>query len=263
MRTIGLVRFRAPYHYRNTTGGFTLLELTVVLVILAALAALVVPMVGDQQETNATVTNNASLTALRDSIIGNAGGPGLYADVRYAFPSGYDSDDLRVSHLFWNRLDGTNTNPVIQPYALETRKGWRGPYLRGGAPVLNVRPDAFNIFPASTDRRFDGDTTFAVRGFFPGGTTLYGSLGEPAIGDAWGNPVVLQIPSNDPNGVAFTTPEAAWKYARIVSAGPNGVLNTVINNVHLQALAGKQLDNSAPARDDDVVIYLNRADIHE
>jgi prepilin-type N-terminal cleavage/methylation domain-containing protein len=259
VRAISLVRFKALCN-GHPRRGFTLLELAIVLAVLAVLAGLVIPLLNENGDNAARVSADASLAALRGAFSGDAGGPGLYADVRHAFPAGFNSYSLRTSHLLASQLDA---GTAFAPYALETRKGWRGPYVRGGNAILNTRSNAANVYPLPTDTRNSNDTTFAARGFFPGGSSLFGAPGEPAIGDAWGNPVVLQIPLSAPDGTAFASPEAAWRFARIVSAGPNGVLDTVLNGVHQEALAGKLADHSAAARGDDVVLYLNRADIHE
>lgn len=89
-----------------------------------------------------------------------------------------------------------------------TRRGWRGPY------VQNVR-------------------------------IVEGTNGI-SVADPWGNPVVLQMPTNDLDD------DECWRCARLVSAGPDGILQTP---------AATFPDRTA--RGDDLVLFLNRADADE
>ena len=70
-------------------------------------------------------------------------------------------------------------------------------------------------------------------------TSVYGSVDDEVAADPWGNPIVIQIPSND------------FRYARLVSAGKNGVLETPRD-----VLTG----GSVSQRGDDLVLFLNRSD---
>ncbi len=88
--------------------------------------------------------------------------------------------------------------------------GWRGPYLHiAGA-------------------RYGGLAT-AAAGF----TAEYGAEDDPVVADAWGNPIVIQ--------------QAATGYARLVSAGPDGVLDTLN-------------DADGTGRGDDLLLFLLRED---
>ena len=164
------------------------------------------------------------------------------------------------------------------------RRGWRGPYLAPG-----VR----GFFPAKDDRRFADDATFAARRFFPNLENLllpeawkddakasaYGFVGEPAAFDPWGNPYVLQIPPPQAfAGVTNVSDAARFRYARLVSAGPDGVLDTPCfqpnpTNDHATAWNGRarrlirqagRIDGTnVVARGDDLVLFLTRGDVDE
>ncbi len=247
--------------------GFTLVEMMVVVVILAAVAALVVSLVdGTLDQAEATVTQ-ANLTTVRDALQGSAAAPGYLADMKHV--PGFDPLDVRTAHL----LEVPAWVPAgFREFDLASRRGWRGPYLARAPGVANLNPAPQGGFPFPSDRRFAGDDTFAQRGFFPTTlTTPYGTAGERAIADPWGNPIVLQIP----NASAFQTPTDAkrHRYARLVSAGPDGVLSTPFDDPpdilvltpdqRIGRLGGRLLDGTAPSRGDDLVIFLNRNDVHE
>lgn len=242
---------------RSQQRAFTLVELMVVVAILVALAALVIPMVDRQTDDAHTVVQNSSLNALRDAV------KSMVSDVK--FTKNFDYTNLRISDL----LSASRFDASAQTWDSNTRMGWRGPYIQGGLPIQNTAANKSNLFPRSTELRFGGDTTFKARFFYKSdGTVLYGNGDsvnpELAIGDDWGNPIVLQIPT-DPtltvSGDAAKTKENQWKYARLVSAGVDGILKTDITD----KLAGRKSDNSIDSskRGDDIVIFLNRVDVYE
>jgi type II secretory pathway pseudopilin PulG len=71
----------------------------------------------------------------------------------------------------------------------------------------------------------------------------YGETGDPAVLDGWGNPIVLQVPQTP-----GTTEHDRTRHARLVSAGPNGVIDTD---------PGELMPNE---RGDDLVLFLWIAD---
>jgi len=245
-----------PIGPQHTTRGFTLIEMLIVIAILAALAGVVVPIVSGTEDGAKETVSTASLTAVRDGFIGTGATPGLYADLRYT--NSFNPTALRVSDLLIK-------DASLPKYTPETRKGWRGPYARGGF-ILNTQASMGSVFPASGHIRFEGDTTFGARGFYD---YTYGTLGEPALGDAWGNPIVLQIPDNSAFdwpvfGLTSSSPQAdkdviRWRFARVVSAGRDGRLDTS----PADALAGRTSPTNATDRDDDIVLFLNRSDAYE
>ena len=173
------------------------------------------------------------------------------------------------------------------------KRGWRGPYVRGCNTVATtgtmgggrppappdegeagyVRPAHFprmERFPGPDERRAAKDRTFYERGFYTRddiapGSSPYGFAGEFALADPWGNPYVLQVPEETAFPVRMrptaeldrTFAKLRWKYARWVSAGPDGVLEAPRD-----LCAGRDAESVA-TRGDDLVLFLNRVDAFE
>lgn len=115
-------------------------------------------------------------------------------------------------------LPGTLASLYVAPagatlYNPVTRLGWHGPYLSGDTGTFQINVGA-------------------------GFTANYGAANDPAPVDAWNHPIVIQIPS-DPT------------YARLVSAGPDGTIQTPLT----------VLDPPTSMRGDDVVLFLLRPDL--
>ena len=170
--------------------AMTLAELVAVLAILAIVSGLVIPAVGHYMgdDVRDSVTRQ-SLVRLRD----------VAADIYWhdscgclprpnlaVSPSRQDAPQLR--YLFVN----PDTETAAFCFDPEYRRGWRGPYLveRSDAPYRINTPANF--------------------------TNRYGENGDPAVCDAWGRPIVVQCPGLLSDG--------RWD-VRLMSAGPNGVLN--------------------------------------
>jgi prepilin-type N-terminal cleavage/methylation domain-containing protein len=115
----------------------------------------------------------------------------------------------------------TWATPAMQQFNPQTGRGWRGPYVTLSL-TLSYTVDA------------SGKSGF---------TNVYGNNGDPAPADAWLRPLVLQAPG--------TTAAEQKTYARLVSAGPDGIIQTPAN-----------VDYPAPAnRGDDLVQFLYRPDV--
>jgi prepilin-type N-terminal cleavage/methylation domain-containing protein len=235
-RTAGSGPLAAP----PRRAAFTLMELVVVIVIVAVLAGLVLSLVDASADDAEEIVTRATMQAVAEAITGSSVGPGYLADMKRdpAFPG----VGLRMSHLL---VQGEQPD-----FDAATRRGWRGPYLRNAAGVRNLVAARNGAFPDREDRRYFEDATFLERGFFLSReNNPYGEPGEAAVGDAWGNPIVLQIPPGEPE---------AFRYARLVSAGPDGVLATPLDR-----LGGWLVAEAGPERGDDLVLFLNRSDVYE
>ncbi len=169
--------------------GLTLLELVVVLVILAALAGLAVPLIGQLAGDSRADVTRQSLVEIRN-VIANM----YWDDMGKRLPrpgtaglGGGRRDHPQMRYLFLN--PDANPEDTVRTYDPAYRLGWRGPYLMnpgGRFPVPN--------------------------GNF---TDSYGLEGDPAVLDGWGKPIVIQNPGMTGDGS---------QDVRLVSAGLNGIL---------------------------------------
>lgn len=226
------------------TGGFTLVELLIVVVIIASLASLVVLNTGKVSEEAQLVIATTLLSSVRDAFMGGLNS-GLYDDMKNV--PGFNTDALNTAALLWQG--------DFPGYTPELRQGWRGPYLKGGKGAANADPARVGLFPASGDKRFPGDLSFLERGFYTTPTVSpYGKVDDPTLSDPWGNPVVLQFP----NSSLVSGRAKRFEYSRVVSAGPDGILQTPDDQ-----FAGRDQEGVS-ARGDDLVLFLSRSDtLHE
>lgn len=160
--------------------GLTLIELTVVLLILVAMAGLVVPNISGTSNMAECTATDATMAAIKNAIVGDFENPGYADDMK--------RNPVNMSELF-NQGSQETFNPV-------TELGWRGPYLY--QPFLADHADrsgnfsnASYVSPAIAD-------------------------GESVILDGYGllRPIIIQNPTDDD--------------VRLVSAGPDGLLDTAI-----------------------------------
>jgi len=225
-----------------------------VLVILIALAAVVVPMMGGVSQTTQLDATFATMTALRNAIMGTPNQPGYHQDMAgLLIPSGtlanavsggdpdYVGNNTTVPITIpcgfpWQPLDlfqnptgattssspATNTAQTFDPF---TRKGWRGPYLQQTA----------------------GNSLFGqILDSYPPRT---GSL----VGKAAGQPIVIQWPPLGTAGLAG--PRTA--YIRLVSYGTNGVADAGYQTVwDPQTIQLNQQTTPGSMYQDDVILYL-------
>lgn len=204
--------------------GFSLLELVIVLAVLTLTASVAAfslrsPRVytSDRPVSAEEIVTSASLVTLRDALLGTSQSPGLWPDLGgqpHFFPRS-------LASLF---QAPTNLPGQLVSYSPRTRLGWRGPYLAGGGSLYSV------------------DST---RGF----TTDYGAPGDPVALDGWGHPIVLQVPA-----VAGVSEADAVRNARLVSAGPDGILQTPRTRL-------TPSDIPLPLRGDDLVLFLQVKDV--
>lgn len=199
--------FALPTGTARTRRGLTLLELTVVITILAALAALVVVSTtgvlddsrlqltsSTQRETQKLIMNRyvpdmGGMMSTSNHILVRRGLPGPHPD--HLAPSNR-LENPQLVFLFVNPLNNQPTS-TFDPLV---GRGWRGPYLLAGSgnyPGMNANP--------------------ITRGF----TNTYGETGDPTVLDGWGNPLVIQ---------GTTVIDAV-----LVSAGADGDLTTTSDNL--------------------------------
>jgi len=241
----------------RTTCGFTLIELLLVVAILAAMAGLVIPMFSESQENTTHQIADVTLSNIREALNGAATKPGYLSDMKYV--PGYslvdDGSSSTVDFHLGHLVDRALFESSAFAFNTETRRGWRGPYVQNELIVQNINELRRGQFPDPTDKRTAADTTFGSRGF---NNTTYGTVGDRAIGDHWGNPIVVQVPSAS---ATLPTTELRLRFARLVSAGPNGVLETPLN-----PLAGMVVVSGAvntAARGDDIILFIQRTDLYE
>lgn len=202
-----------------TARGATLFELLAVVVVLATLAAMILARTGDPSETAREAATESTLVACRDAIVGRAGpasrggAPHYLADVC--------APPRVLADLFRLPADVATFDPA-------RGSGWRGPYVR--APYAT-----FEAVPAL------------------GIAAVYGTSGDPAVKDAWGGTIVLQIPDPDADG-AFSDED--HRHARIVAPGPDGILETPREGSFAYY-------PPVSACGDDLVLYVRVADLRE
>lgn len=190
---------------KKSPSGFTLVELLVVLVILAVLAGMVIPLLGESAEQGRLAVTQANLQRMREVIVGAPQAPGYLADTGKLPRTIKDLFIVPADNLAYLPQNLQTWNPVA-------KRGWRGPYL---------------LDPGT---RFDFDLDM---------------IPDPAIFDGWGNPILLQIPT------ASMTAAENERHLRLVSAGPNGILDTP------QA----PLMPTVASRVDDLVLFLQVSDV--
>ena len=162
-----------------------------------------------RDRTAPEIATAATLASVRDAILGTPAQPGLWQDLgeqQIYFPQ-------TIADLF---RFSTNLPANFQSFNPVTRLGWRGPYLSAS----------------------DGSYAVNLANNF---TSTYGNDGDPAILDAWGRPVILQVPQ-----VSGASLGDEIKNARLVSAGPDGIIQTPLN----------QLAPSTNDCGDDVILFL-------
>lgn len=286
--------------------GFTLIELVAVVAILSVIAVFAVARIQGVAERAKITAAERDLLTIREAFMSQDSG---YFRDMCGIP-GFSFGYLRIANLMIStnlfgavetdvlyksgfRLDDPlrAENPVgcapreaFTQWDADAARGWRGPYVGSWS----------GEFPGSSAVRFRGDSSFAERGFFPptaglrlpdaftrgeGGCSVYGFPGEPAAIDPWGNPYVLQIPPAQAfEGVNTNlSDKTRFRYARVVSAGPDGRLSTpcfALNMTNrwdttwsedfrrLSRQAGRDGSGIA-ARGDDIILFLVRTDTDE
>jgi prepilin-type N-terminal cleavage/methylation domain-containing protein len=240
--------------------GMTLLELSVVLLILIALAGLAVPYVGGTGRTAMCQATDATMQTVKEAIMSGAAGNGYYADLLGQLPRDRFYATGYTLHYLFSRDDGLdNDGDTLLPssdginnvdpddewraYNATTGVGWRGPYLMTGgqldaATAGGLHTSFSNLFDAGTNPAGNVHVDHRI-------TTM------TQVFDAWHRPIVLQVPYYDDGSGDSYHPE----YARLVSAGPGSGLEPGEANIDTTIQYGDAQD-----RDDDRVLFLSNPD---
>jgi type II secretory pathway pseudopilin PulG len=219
--------------HKTMQSGMTLLEITVVLLILIALAGLVVPYVGGTGGAAMCKATDATLQAVRQAIMGGAAGPGYYADTLGYYPKASQASTDTAYNLKYLFEQGS-----WDEYNPKTGVGWRGPYLLTGS-VIN------SPLNASFGTVFNPDTPATTAYVHVDITTDTGSQ----VFDGWHRPIILQIPYFD------NAPQP--DYARLVSAGPGSGLKSDEAAIDITIQSRGDKDSY---RGDDRVLFLKIPD---
>lgn len=106
----------------SANGGFTLIEIVMVIVVLGILAAVVFPRMGGLSESSRVTATRSELQVLKRAIVGN---PAVVAGGRYV-DVGFEGD---VGHPPAGLTELAIKPDSINAYDPFTRLGWHGPYV--------------------------------------------------------------------------------------------------------------------------------------
>ena len=178
---------------KNKQAGTTLMELTVVLLILIALAGLALPYVSGTSSSGLCNATDVTMQNSKSAIM-----EGFYIDTLGYFPKKTKDTstlDFNLTYLFEKSTEsGWNT------FDPESRIGWKGPYLTAGRKL-----DILSTLDAS----------FQSASFVHAAGALTSS--DFAVFDAWNRPLIIQQYDEPNNGF------------RLISAGENGELETTLS----------------------------------
>lgn len=221
---------------KQTQSGITLIELTVVLLILIALAGLVVPYMGGTSSKALCDATDLSMQNIKKAIMN-----GYYLDTLGKFPQDLNmltSNPLgpkyNLHYLYSDRnIDGSQ---IHKPFDPDSATGWRDDgYLQGGISLDSANPvyKASNLSTTFTDATFVHDAL---------------ADGHVIVLDGWGRPIIIQFDST--HGIA-----------RLVSAGSGsgiGLMNEQgVIQAHIESPIGDFSAGNKPATSDDRILYLN------
>jgi type II secretory pathway pseudopilin PulG len=187
--------------------ALTLLELVVVVAILAALAGMAVPLYENTTSQSQIGVTNETLRRLQDVIL-NTYVPNMKgADISSGLsslpivnldglPRSTQSGQPSITWLFQNPASQFGAvASLAQSFNRVSRLGWNGPYLTNSAAT----------YPGI-------NSNAASAGF----NSTYGNVGDPAVLDGWGNPIVI-VYVHDPSQTGLYA-----NYFALLSAGPSG-----------------------------------------
>lgn len=207
-------RCRARIHRR----ALTMLEMVMVLTVLAVLAGIAIPLVGNTGVAAQVTSTTTTLRRLQDLLVNryrnDLRGFNLSTTATQVNTDGLPRPSVdqvsssgrpitpQLRYLFVNPL----TEAPYPNYDPITRLGWNGPYLMASGATL--------------------PTTAA---------NTYGLAGDPTVVDGWGHPIVLQwFDTTNPgqfNDFSSGQTLVTGQQAVLVSPGPDGLLTTAHDNV--------------------------------
>lgn len=236
--------------------GLTLLELVVVVAIVAFMAGLVTYSMSPSSlifsgaggnKTAGQIATEATLRRIKSAIHGSSDTPGYWPDMNqdmWFFPRHLEwlsRPPLDAADVWGASPEAAAYYHAMQAYSPTRRVGWRGPYLQFQGGLIPVIPS---------------------RGYT---SRLSGGGVYRAPIDAWGNPIVMQWPSDyfglgavDFGNARGDAVMALYitENSRLVSPGPDGILQTELNIMGLQTYADFQANPGLVG--DDVVVWLQR-----
>lgn len=156
------MRANQVFFKSSLNAGFTMIELVMVIVVMAALAAVSVPRINDFITNSKIQASKNEMLQIRAAISGT---PDRTAGGRYV-DRGYIGDVGALP----SSLNDLITNPGLPAYDYFSRTGWNGPYLVDNGTgeilrdawlvnyVLNVADSTIRSFgPNKTDDSGTGD----------------------------------------------------------------------------------------------------------
>jgi prepilin-type N-terminal cleavage/methylation domain-containing protein len=204
--------------------GLTLIELMVVLAVMVALAAMIVPRYEGLTRQSQITATQEQLRQLQSLIVNRYvndmcdGVTSSHGAVAKGLPGPHGGNLFPTTRQQWPQLTflfiNPATNDMTQSFNPNTSRGWRGPYLLSGR---------------GGDYPGHDPSTAIARGFNNqhGVTAAESTTGvaDQTVLDTWGNPVVILY--DDDFAVLNNSPTISpVAYYRLVSAGPDGTLNT-------------------------------------
>lgn len=244
--------------------GFTLLELTVVLLILLGLAGLAVPYIDNTGSKAMCQTTDATMQSVKEAIMGGAAGTGFYTDTLGLLPAVERGGNRYSLHFLFSPRDVDATASAWAAFNPKTAVGWRGPYLTTGASLdtttLGALDSSFGAEFDSGNPATDAYVHVDIVSYDGADADTTATDVEAAklihVMDGWHRPIVLQVPYDT------STSQFKLDYARLVSAGPGNGLNPGDARIDTKI----QYDSSvtplpnAVDRGDDRVLYLKYPD---
>lgn len=244
-----------PKHFLQH--GMTLIEISVVLLVLIALAGIAMPYFGNIGASAMCQATDATLQSVRQAIMGSTAGAGFYGDLLGELPRDKGVTDSYSLNYLLSRDNGldddgdsnlpssdgkTNVDPDDEWLAFNSNSGvgWHGAYLMSGGKLSAVTAgeldDSFDKYDAITNP--NGKAHINHRDT---------SINQ--VFDAWGRPIILQVPAT----CSLSTNRLDC--ARLVSAGAgNG------SAAAEATIDTPKDDDTATARNDDRVLFLKISD---